>query len=483
MEYVIKNRQPADALRYFEELSQIPRGSGNEKAAGEYLMAFAKEQGLWCKMDELYNVYMKKPGSKGCEDLPAILFQGHTDMVCEKNNDVNHDFLKDPIRIIQDGDFIHAAGTTLGADNGVAVSIMMSLLARKDLAHPPIECLFTAQEEIGLIGAAIVDEKLLTAKRLINLDCGPEGEMIAGSAGGQRTDIIKEVERKPAEGKALAVRVRGLLGGHSGGDIDKERGNANKIMGRLLQAVDQHHKMRLVSIDGGSKYNAIPRECDAVLTLPDEDVAEVTALLRKLEGEIKNELAFSDAGFHLEIESARAEMGMMKKSDSKAVIGLLALSPSGVVAKSMALENLVVTSCNTGVLITDGEKVTFVYSIRSSIDSLRTMVAAQLLELADLFEAKAEESGFFPSWEYVAQSPLREQCIAAYQALTGKEMNVKATHGGLECGVFKSKIPELDIVAIGPTATGAHTPDEKLDLNSFERFYNFVVKVLEDMTK
>ncbi len=282
MEYVIKNREPADVLRYFEEISAIPRGSGNEKAIGEYLLDFAAKLGLEARMDDLYNVVIKKPASPGCEHLDPVILQGHTDMVCEKNKNVEHDFTKDGIKLVVDGDILRADGTTLGADNGQAVACMMAFLARKDMKHPPLECVFTSQEEVGLIGAIGFDPYDLKGTRMINMDCGPEGVCVAGSAGGTTIDIYKTVKRVPFAGEAVSLKVRGLKGGHSGGDIDKERGNANKIAARVLYAIAKEMKVNLVSMDGGMMMNAIPRECDAVAAVADAaKAAEIAAEVEK----------------------------------------------------------------------------------------------------------------------------------------------------------------------------------------------------------
>lgn len=481
MNYIIKNREPADALRYFEELSAIPRGSRNEKAAAEYLMRFAEEQGLWAKMDNLYNVYIKKPGSAGCENLPAVMLQGHTDMVCEKNKDVEHDFEKDPLKLVLDGDILKASGTTLGADNGVAVAYMMALLSRKDIVHPPLECIFTSQEEIGLNGAAVIDPALITARRMINLDCGPEGECIAGAAGGQGMELYKTGKRVDVKGEVLALRVRGLFGGHSGGDIDKERGNANKIIARLLYNIAKETSVNIISLEGGSKENAICRECDAVIAVG--DAAKAAEIAKRIGSQIKSELQFSDAGFELICEKANADRGMFDDKFSDEMIKMLYLLPYGVVAKSMAIKDLVVTSCNMAVFITTDEEIRIIYSLRSSVDSLLADTADRVEETAKLFGAQVDKTNCYPSWEFVAQSELRDYCMAAYKETTGKEMNVRAVHGGLECGIFKSKVPDMDIVGMGPNASNAHTPDEQLDLNSFERLFNFLVKLLEMMTK
>lgn len=480
MEYVIKNREPADVLRYFEEISAIPRGSGNEKAIGEYLLNFAGEHGLEARMDELYNVVIKKPGSAGCEDLPPVILQGHTDMVCEKNKNVDHDFMKDGIKLVVDGDILKADGTTLGADNGSAVAYLLAVLANNDLTHPPLECVFTSQEEIGLIGALALDASDLKGKRLINLDCGPEGVCIAGSAGGTTIDIYKDFSKVPAQGETVSIKVRGLQGGHSGGDIEKERGNANKIAARALYNISKEMKVNLISIDGGSMMNAIPRECDVVAAVADAGrAAEIVADVAR---KVYSELQFSDEGFTMSCEKIADAAEMICDADSDSFIKMLYILPTGMVAKSMVLEGLTVASQNLAAVKTreDG-KLYILYSLRSSVNSFLDDCGDRIDLICREHGAKPEFRPGFPTWEYTATSDLRDLCSKAYKEVTGKDMIIKATHGGLECGAFLSKIPGLDIAALGCDASGAHTPDEQLDLNSYERMYRVLLKTLAMM--
>ncbi len=484
MDYVIQNREPKDALRYFEELSAIPRGSRNEKAAAEYLMAFAKEHGLWCHMDELYNVYIKKPGTPGCENLPPVLMQGHTDIVCEKNQDTVHDFEKDGLKLYVEGNMLKAKGTTLGADDAVAVTYMMSFLARNDFPHPPLECVFTTQEEIGLNGAYIIDPDLIKARRMLNIDSGPEGVLVVGAAGGQNIVITKEVTREPVQGITLGLHIRGLFGGHSGRMIDKERGNANKLMARLLHYGAKVADLRLVSISGGDKANAIPRECDAVIALPAGQKDALVKVLREQEAMIQDELAFSDAGFVLNLEeNAPATMGMITKECGDQLVQMMFLAPCGVVAKSMALKDLTVCSLNMGVSRTSEEAVVITYSVRSSQDSLLELTRERLICLADTFGAKADPKAAYPSWKYKPDSPLRHFCEKVYKEHTGEDLKVEAVHGGLECGVFLSKMPDMDIVALGVNNYNAHTPQETMDLDSYGRVYTYIEALLRKMAE
>ena len=480
MEYVIKNREPADALRYFEEISAIPRGSGNEKAIGEYLLNFAASHGLEARMDDLYNVVIKKPGSAGCENLPPVILQGHTDMVCEKNKNVEHDFTKDGIKLIVDGDILRADGTTLGADNGQAVACMLAFLDRKDMKHPPLECVFTAQEEVGLIGAIAFDPSDLKGRRMINMDSGPEGVCVAGSAGGTTIDIYKTVKRVLFAGEAVSLKVRGLKGGHSGGDIDKERGNANKIAARVLYCIAKEMKVNLISMDGGMMMNAIPRECDAAAAVA--DAARAAEIAAEVEKKVKSELEFSDPGLKITLEPMEAPAEMISDEDTDAFLKLLYLLRTGVEAKSMVLEGLTVASQNLAAVKTqDDGRLYILCSLRSSVNSFLDVMGERIALLCREHGAEANFRPGFPTWEYVAKSETRDLLAKAYKEMTGKEMKVVATHGGLEGGAFMSKMPGLDIAAIGCNATGAHTPQEQLDLNSYKRMVDLVARVLEMM--
>lgn len=479
MEYKTKGIYPEDALRYFEDLTRIPHGSGNEAGIAQYLLDFAKEHGLWAKTDDIHNVYMKKPGSKGMEELPAVLLQGHTDMVCAKTEDSAHDFEKDPLTLIVDNGLLHADRTTLGADNGVAVALMLAMLARDDFPHPPIECLFTTQEETGLCGAQAADLSCFSANRLINLDGGPEGMVVAGSAGGLRMDFDLSPAYEPASGKILEIKVCGLLGGHSGTMIDKEHGNANKLMGRVLHGLPC--AWNLVTLSGGSKDNAIPQECTAVIALPEADAGAAVSAVQKLEADFQTELQGSDPGVCVRISPVEADR-MMSRADSDTMMKLLFLLPCGVMTRNLAL-NAVTTSMNVGTIATNADGIHLVCSLRSSSATELAYLADRLRMLGALLGLRVSDGAGYPAWGYTPVSPLRDLCAEVYQEQTGKELQMAAIHGGLECGLFKEKRPELDIVSMGPEADGAHTPDETLDLTSFGRFYDFLKGVLVRLTE
>lgn len=478
MEYKTKGIYPEDALRYFEDLTRIPHGSGNEEALAQYLVHFAKAHGLWVQTDSKNNVYIKKPGSAGKEDLPAVLLQGHIDMVCAKTEDSSHNFEKDPLTLVVEDGFLHADRTTLGADDGTAAAFVLALLARDDFPHPPLECLFTVEEETGLGGAHAADLSCFSARRMINLDAGPEGVMVAGSAGGLRIDFDRMPSYEPASGKVMEVKVCGLLGGHSGTMIDQERGNANKLLGRVLHSIPC--EWNLVTIKGGSKDNAIPQESTAVIALAETQAEDAVCKMRKVEADLKKELEASDPGVCVRISNASAEQ-MMSREDSQKMVELLFLLPCGVTARNIALGGAVTASLNVGTIHTDDEGIHLVCSLRSSVVSLINDTADRLRMLGSLLGFQVSDGAGYPGWSYAMSSAMRDLCSKVYHQQTGKEMEVITLHAGLECGLFKEKLPDLDIVAIGPNVIGAHTPEEKLDLASFARLYDFLKELLVQM--
>ena len=480
MEYKIKGLQPETLFRFFEDISAIPRGSGNEAAISDHLAAFARERGLWVHQDASHNVIIKKPASPGAEDKAPVMMQGHLDMVCEKRAGVDHDFEKEGLDLIVEDGVLRANGTTLGGDNGAAVAVMMAILDSDTLQHPPLECVFTVSEEVGLVGAKALDYSLLDARTMINLDSEEEGVATVSCAGGMRYALVRPAEREEAHGFPLSLGVSGLLGGHSGSDIDKERGNANKIAARVLYAIAKEMKVNLVSMDGGMMMNAIPRECDAVAAVA--DAAKAAEIAAEVEKKVKSELEFSDPGLTITLEPAAAPAEMICDGDSDAFLKMLYLMPAGLVAKSMALEGLTVASQNLAAVKTQEDgRLYILYSLRSSVNSFLDDMGEKIDLLCHVFGAEAIFRPGFPTWEYTAKSELRDMLAKAYKELTGKEMKVEATHGGLEGGAFLSKMPGLDIAAIGCDATGAHTPQEQLDLNSYKRMVDLVARVLEMM--
>ena len=479
MEYVIKGRKPSSVFRFFEEISAIPRPSYHESGVADYLEAFAKDRGLECYRDAMHNVLIKAPATKGLEDRAPILFQGHTDMVCEKNADVEHDFLRDPLELWVDGDLLRAKGTTLGADNGIAVAMMLALLDGEVEAHPAYECLFTTAEEVGLDGANAFDYKRITARRMVNLDSEELGVVTCGCAGGLRSDLTLHAFPEPFAGEALRVSIGGLMGGHSGENINCGRANANKVMGRLLTALMQECDFRIVSVDGGSKDNAIPRECVAVIAVPNAEAA--SACLTDTAAKIAAELVREDACFTVAVEDAEETVVMLSKADTARVCAILGCAANGVLAMSRDVPTLVAFSRNLGVVRTEGDTMTVVFSSRSALESHLDAAIAELNTLAAVTGCDAVHHGRYPGWDFAPISPLRDAYLAAYKDVTGKDALVNVIHAGLECGIIYSRLPDMDIISIGPTLFDIHSPAETMDLPSVETVWQTLEKLIQSL--
>ncbi|MBE6995039.1 MAG: aminoacyl-histidine dipeptidase [Ruminococcaceae bacterium] len=480
MKYVTEGREPADALRFFEDIAAVPRASGNEAGIAQFMKKFAEDRGLWVRVDEWNNVVIKKPGSKGCEDLPPVMLQGHLDIVPEKNQDTVHDWEKDGLKLMIVGDRLTADGTTLGCDDGYALSYMLAVLDRNDLRHPPLECVMTSMEEIGLIGAQKMDCSVITARRMIGMDAGGEGGFLASSAGGGSVTLRVPFTYEPASGKGLSVRIRGLEGGHSGGMIHMEKGNANKLLGRILYNVSKECDFRLAFISGGFKSNAIPREADCVILLQDGKTDRAREIIAATEKEIQTELQFSDKGFKVLVDDASAEK-MFDADATRRVVFLSHSLPNGMMMKSMAIEGLTNASLNVGVLTTKEDHVEYQVSVRSAEDSLVHSIADVVIDIARTAGCEAEMGNTYPAFSFDPDSRLRKLVMDVYKEVSGKEGQVRAVHGGTEAGVFRGKLPGIDICGLGPTAGGAHTPDEWVDLNSFRRAFELLLKVLDRM--
>ena len=466
--------------RYFEDIAQIPHGSYNEEGIADYIESVAKQHNLRYERDEMNNVIVFKEASPGYENHEPVMLQAHTDMVNEKNKDSQHDFEHDPLKLYVEDGFLHAEGTTLGADDGCGVCYMLALLTDDSLVHPALECVFTVQEEVGLYGAAGLDTSVLKAKRLINLDNEEEGETCVSSSGGNDLLITKEIMGEDNESPVYVLEVKGLLGGHSGGCIDQGRGNANKIAGRILyQLLKNGMDIRLIDITGGLKNNAIPREC-SVAFASQQSYEELAQIIGQCEEEIKKELEISDSHFYVELLQDKCDVCVCAK-DSEAMISIMYLCPNGLLEISPVIEHLPTLSLNMGVIRTHDNSFTIDYSLRSPLKSARQQLCMQIEAIASLYGAFVQVSGDYPGWDYDPNSSLRNQLKAFYQQYTGTPLKEVATHGGLETGVFKQKIPDLDIVTYGPHMEDIHTPDEKLDLDSYLRTYQCLVAFLETL--
>lgn len=468
-------------MRFFEEISAIPRPSFHEEKIADYLCDFARERGLECYRDELHNVLIKKNGTAGRENEPALMLQGHSDMVCEKNEGTEHDFLNDGLELYVDNGFLKAKGTTLGADNGVAVAVMLYVLDGGVDSHPPVECLFTVSEEVGLEGAQGFDYSKISAHRMINMDSADESQIIAGCAGGRRTNLIYNPTVESAQGSAVCISVKGLAGGHSGEDIDKGRANANKLVARALMAVNADKSVRLASLKGGSKDNAIPREAQAVVVAA--DAGAVIDRVDALAEQIAAELGESDKGFAMTATACSLPEHVMSREDSDKLIFLMATVQNGIFEMNKSIEGLVEFSRNFGVMETEDDlsAVRLTFHTRSSRESQMEMSMAQLDAYAAFLGATLQHGARYPGWAYAQVSPLRDVYAQCYKDIFGKDIEITTIHAGLECGIIKERVPEMDIISCGPIVLDLHSPEESMNIASFERFFTIIKNVLKNI--
>lgn len=466
-------------LYFFEKINEIPRGSGNEKAISDYLVKFAKERGLWVHQDKANNVIIKKKASKGYENHSAVVIQGHMDMVCEKDPDVIHNFEKDPIKVIYEGDYIHADGTTLGADDGIAVAMAMALLDDENAVHPPLEVVITTDEEVGMLGAANLDATLIEGRRLLNIDSEEEGIFTVGCAGGVKTESEIPVEFvKPCYDKFARIVVTNLEGGHSGIDINKERANANKIMARVLDRIMSGEKAQICSIKGGAKDNAIPRYGEAVVCCG--DIGSLEATVNIIKEEIRAEYALTESNIEISTEEVEICDNVFSENSAKKVLTAILLMPNGV--QSMNLElNMPESSNNIGVVKMNGNSVSLICAVRSSVITKKAYIKSQIERLTEICGGITKSHGDYPAWEYRAESPLRDLFTEVYRECYKSEPKVETVHAGLECGLIAEKIPDMDMISFGPDLFDIHTPKERASISSIERVWDFLCKALGRM--
>ena len=480
---VIKNFAYEGLMRYFEEISAIPRASYKEEKIADYLCNFAKERGLEYYRDVNNNVLINAPATAGMENSPAILLQGHTDMVCEKNEGVEHDFDNDGLKLYEEDGWIKAEGTTLGADNGVAVAVMLYVLDGGLERHGAIQCLFTSSEEVGLDGAQSFDYSRVYARKMINMDSADEKLIIVGCAGGMRTNFSFDVTSEEIVAPALVkLSVKGLMGGHSGEDIDKGRANANKLMARLLAKIlaDAEIDARIVSIYGGSKDNAIPRECEAELSVSDIDrlgdviTVEAEKLSHGLSDFDKN------LSVGIKVIGRDTKVACPDKATAEKLVNFIVCVPNGVFEMNYSVEGIVEWSRNLGVVTFDAGKAECVFASRSSFESRIDASGEQLDAFAALIGANVRHYNRYPGWNFAEVSPLRDAWSASCEKILGTKPEILAIHAGLECGFIKQAVPDMDIISAGPIIFDLHSPDERLDKKSFERFFTVVKDVLEN---
>ncbi len=476
-----KDLKPAALFGYFEEICQVPRPSKKEERIIAYLKTFGEKHRLETKVDGAGNVLIKKPATAGMENRKTIVLQSHVDMVCEKNNDVEHDFLNDPIKTVIDGEWLTAQGTTLGADNGIGVATALAVLTDDSLQHGPIECLFTVDEETGLTGAFALQEGFMNGDILLNLDSEDEGELFIGCAGG--VDSVGEFTYSEVEVPlgyfCCKVSVKGLKGGHSGGDIHLGRGNANKVLNRFLTQTAARYDMYLCEIDGGNLRNAIAREAHAVIAIPESNKHDLRADLNIFAAEVGAEYAVSDPDLELLLESEEFRKTAIDKNTSKRLLQTIYAIPHGVYAMSQDIEGLVETSTNlASVKMKPENLIVIATSQRSSAESSKQDIANMVRIVMEMGGAKVSHGDGYPGWKPNPNSEILKVAIESYSRLFGKEAKVKAIHAGLECGLFLDKYPSLDMISFGPTLQGVHSPDERMLIPTVQKFWDHLVDIL-----
>ncbi|MDE3058481.1 MAG: aminoacyl-histidine dipeptidase [Bacteroidota bacterium] len=474
--------QPELVWKYFAEISRIPRGSKNEKQISTYVFQTAKKLGLETVQDKFMNVVVRTPASQGREHVPMVCLQGHLDMVCEKNNVTVHNFLKDPIELVRDGNVIRANGTTLGADNGIAVATNLALMEDKSVQHGPLEFLFTVDEETGLTGANNLAPDFLKSKTLLNLDSEEEGELYVGCSGGRNTDGAwkAEFEAVPSKHVAVKLHVKGLRGGHSGLEIDKGRGNSIKIINRVLLALSEFGA-RIASMNGGNKSNAIPREAEALLFLPAKNLNAASSRVGEFNEIIEAELKTVEPDLAITLEGVKAKVKVLKKPLQKKILQTISALPHGVTKMSADISWLVETSTNVAIVRTEKKRIVLTTSQRSSVASEIDEICQAVANIFALGGAEVKMSEGYPGWKPNMDSRILRIARETYMSLFGKEPAVKAVHAGLECGIIGERYPGMDMVSLGPTMTGVHSPDEKLYIDTVEKFWNFLLGMLKNI--
>ncbi len=487
MKDAIKGLKPAALWEHFYHISQIPRCSRHEERVRQYVLGVAERNGLTYRMDEVQNVVVKKPGTPGCENAPVVVLQSHLDMVCEKNKDTRHDFSKDPIQLVRKGDWLTANGTTLGADNGIGVAAALAVLESKEISHGPLEFLFTIDEETGLTGATHLGNDMLEGRILLNMDSEEDGDIYIGCAGGRDTELFlkRETEPVPAGYRLARVRVGGLQGGHSGLQIHTGLGNAIKLMGRFLQDHADTLQLRLMHIDGGSKHNAIPRECDALIALPATRWNELQKAAKAYEKIYQEELKGVDDGIFLQIQEEKngAGEGVFTAELQDKLLNMLYAMPHGVMAMSHAVPGLVETSTNLAVIKTHDDRIGILTSQRSSVSTGLDSAVQTVCAVGRLAGGEVKQHNGYPAWQPNPDSHLLKMAQQIYRDLFGEDVHVKAIHAGLECGIIGDKFPGMDMISFGPTILGAHSPDERVQISTVEKFWKYLVAIIEHLAK
>lgn len=482
---VLSSLEPHKVFEYFEEICSIPHGSSNTKKISDYLVTFAREHDLRYIKDQSNNMIIFKDGTPGYEASAPVMLQGHMDMVCEKDKDCNIDFERDGLELVLNDGIISANGTTLGGDDGIAVAYALAILDSSDIPHPPLEAVFTVDEEIGMLGAAAIDCSPLKSKIMLNLDSEDEGYLLVSCAGGVTAASHIPVSFIPAADKTLmSINISGLLGGHSGVEIDKNRANANILFGRILYTLNKKLSFNLVSIEGGLKDNAIVKTAVAVIAVNESDIQTVKDCVSHMEYLFKHEYVVSDPDIKITAEitdssSEAAANDMMDNISTNRVIAALVNMPYGIQGMSSNIEGLVESSLNLGILKTTDTEVVLSYCVRSSIASRKQEMLDKITSLTELLSGYVTLTGDYPAWEYRQDSPLRDLMKDIFTEQYGREPVIQALHAGVECGLFAGKIPDLDCVSFGPDMKDIHTTNESMDVESVKRTWEYTLEILK----
>ena len=489
---VLENIEPKSVFHFFEDLTRIPRPSYHEKAVSDYLVQFAKDRGLEVHQDRLYNVIIIKEASEGYENEEPIILQGHMDMVCEKDPGVTKDMEKEGLDLEVDGDYIRARGTTLGGDDGIAVAYALALLDSRTLRHPRLEFICTVSEEVGMEGAHAIDLSPIKGHILLNMDSENEGVVLAGCAGGGCATVTLPVRREAFDGKIMHIHVNGLIGGHSGAEINKGRASSVELEGRILRGLSGVSEIRLIACVNGNKDNAISRDGHMLLAVSDE--AAAVKKLQELESAVRGEYSVADPDIHFTVEDEKtfptaeffgdngespAAWLPLTAEDTRRAISLLTELPQGIQRMDDNIPGMVETSLNWGVATLDVKKMTMRAAVRSSVGTAKDALFEELKWIAESCGASMDISGEYPAWEWVDKSVLRDKMARIYRGMFGKDLVIETIHAGVECGLLSEKIPGMDAVSMGPNILDIHTPREHLSISSVQRMWDFIVRIIE----
>lgn len=479
---LLTSLEPTALWKQFDALTRIPRPSKKEGRVREYVIGQAGRLGLEVIQDHAGNLIIRKPAHDGREQAPMALLQAHLDMVCEKDEGTTHDFDSDPIKVARDGDWVKAVGTTLGADNGIGVAAALAVMVSKDIAHGPLEFVFTIDEETGLTGATEFRGGLLRSKYFLNLDSEEIGTLCIGCAGGVNTIARRKITRQaPSGNKAFRIKVAGLKGGHSGVDIHQGRGNALRILGTVLQTAVAALPLEVADIKGGNAHNAIPREAWAIVVVDGKRATKLKKIIAEAEAHFKTDLGSFDPGLQIGIEPVRRPEKVIRAKDARAIVDLMVTIPHGVLAMSPDIAGLVQNSTNLATMSTDGNKVEIVTSQRSAIDGSRHAAANTVATVCHLAGFETEHSGGYPGWKPQPDNDLVRKSQQVHEKVFGKRANLVAMHAGLECGVIGEKYPGMQLISFGPTIVDVHSPNERVQISTVENFWDYLKALLESI--